>query len=162
MTIRTILPVATFVGGLLLGVSATAGAGPDAGAQEPASPVVGIGGIFLKAEAPEALRAWYRRHLGVEAGPGGHSFLWREHDDPDRVGRTVWSVFPGDTDYFGPGGQDFMVNYIVRDLDAVLARLAAAGIEPVKAPESYPYGRFAWVVDGEGNRIELWQPPQQE
>lgn len=160
---RSIVPGATFAVGLLLGVAVADSAEPRGAAQQGAAPLVtGIGGVFFRAERPDSLRDWYRRHLGLDAGPQGFSFLWREHDDPQRVGRTVWSLFPGDTDYFGDSDQPFMVNYIVRDLDRVLSRLADAGIQPVKAPESYPYGRFAWVEDGEGHRIELWEPPAQE
>jgi catechol 2,3-dioxygenase-like lactoylglutathione lyase family enzyme len=158
---RSIVPGATFALGLLLGVAVADSAEPRGAAQD-GSLVTGIGGVFMKAEHPDSLGDWYRRHLGLEAGPGGFSFLWREHDDPERVGRTVWSLFRGDSDYFGASDQRFMVNYIVRDLDRVLSRLAEAGIRPVKAPESYPYGRFAWVEDGEGHRIELWEPPPEE
>lgn len=159
---RSIVPSATFVAGLLLGVAVADSAEPRRAAQEGVPLVTGIGGVFMKADHPDSLGAWYRRHLGLDAGPQGLSFLWREHDDPARVGRTVWSLFPGNTDYFGASDQQFMVNYIVGDMDRVLSRLADAGIRPVKAPESYPYGRFAWVEDGEGHRIELWEPPAGE
>ena len=159
---KNALPLLTFATGLLLGATASALAGPrtpGAGVQEEA--VTAIGGVFFRAEDPDALRAWYREHLGLEvAGPSGASFLWRRHDDPEQVGRTVWSVFPESSDYFGDPGQRFMVNYVVRDLDALLAELAAKGVEEVKSSESYPFGTFAWVEDGEGNRIELWEPAQ--
>lgn len=161
-------PLATFAGGLLLGASVAAIAllrGTEADAvplrrQTAVEPLVtGIGGVFFKARDPDALRAWYRDHLGLEAGPQGTTFLWRHEDDPGTLGRTVWSVFPEDSDYFGPSGQRFMLNYRVADLDRALTALAAAGVTPVKEPEEYPYGRFAWVEDAEGNRIELWEPP---
>lgn len=122
--------------------------------------VTGIGGVFFKSDDPEALRAWYRDHLGIEASSLGADFLWRERADPSREGRTVWNVFSRDTEHFGPGDQQFMVNYRVRDLDVLLENLKASGIEPVRGPEAYDHGRFAWIVDGEGNRAELWEPPE--
>lgn len=158
---RALLPVLTFAAGLLVGGSASAFAGARTGAEGPADDLVtGIGGVFFKARSPESLRAWYGRHLGLDVGPQGTDFLWRERGEPDRAGRTVWNVFPRETDYFGSPDQQFMVNYRVRDLDAVLSRLAGEGIHPVKDPEDHPYGRFAWIEDGEGNRVELWEPPR--
>lgn len=157
---RAIVPLMTFVVGLLLGGSMSASAGTSE--QAPASAerqVLGIGGVFIKADSPGDLEEWYRRHLGLEPGPAGVQFLWRQPDEAGRIDRTVWSLFARETDYFGSPDQQFMVNYIVRDLDLVLSGLAEAGIDPVKEPEAYPYGRFAWVLDGEGNRLELWEPP---
>lgn len=156
---RNLLSALTFVGGALLG-AAFSGFGQVRDSEErTANPLVtGIGGVFFKAENPEALRGWYREHLGLEAGPQGVDFLWRDQDDPTRLSRTVWSVFARDSEYFGSSEQQFMVNYRVSDLDAVMTRLRAGGIEPVKATEEYDYGRFAWIEDGEGNRVELWEP----
>ena len=134
-----------------IGPTAEAG-GPD---------VTGVGGVFLESDDPEALRAWYRRHLGIDAGPFGADFHWRDPDDPDRRGRTVWNVFPTGSEHFGDGDQRFMVNYRVADLSALLERLKLAGVEPVRGPESYSYGRFAWIVDADGNRVELWEPPDE-
>lgn len=159
---RIAVPMVAFLGGLLMGASIPMG-GEQVQAREGPEPLVaGIGGVFLKAQSPEDLREWYERHLGFEAGPQGFDFLWRQLGEPSRMHRTVWSLFPRDTDYFGSPAQQFMVNYIVDDLDVVLARLSEEGIHPVKEPEEYPYGRFAWVLDGEGNRIELWEPPENE
>lgn len=121
----------------------------------------GIGGIFFRADDPEALADWYEEHFGLHRDEHGSVVWgWRDYDDPDRAGGTVWSIFEADTDYFGPGDQDFMVNLRVDDLDTMLAELAAAGIEPVEEPESFEYGKFAWVEDPEGHRIELWEPPE--
>ena len=120
--------------------------------------VTGIGGVFFRTDDPESTRTWYREHLGIEGEGPGVSYYWREQDNPERVGFTVWSVFPEDTEYFGESSQDFMVNYRVRDLDLLLERLENAGIEQVKELEEYSYGRFAWVEDVDGNRIELWEP----
>ncbi len=121
--------------------------------------VTGIGGIFLKARAPEALAAWYAQHLGIElsAGHSGKNFLWTD-EVPATTGMTVWSLLPADSSYFGSGLQTAMVNYRVDDLDALLEQLRAAQIPIDPEREDYDYGRFAWITDPEGNRIELWQP----
>lgn len=124
--------------------------------------VRGIGGVFFKARDPEALAAWYEKHLGVHRDEEGYSvFGWRELDRPARVGGTVWAPFPHETEYFDPGGADWMVNYRVDDLDATLQSLRAAGVEIVGEPESFEYGRFGWILDLEGNKVELWEPPHE-
>jgi len=119
--------------------------------------VTGIGGIFFKAKDPEAMAAWYSQHLGIGIEDGHADFVWREKDNPDQTGRTVWSIFPADTDYFGPSRPAFMINYRVSNLDRMLEQLRAGGIL-VEKVEDYDYGRFAWITDPEGNRIELWEP----
>jgi predicted enzyme related to lactoylglutathione lyase len=125
--------------------------------------VVGIGGVFFKAQDPEALAGWYARHLGIEPDPKeGASFRWRHDDDPERRGRTVWAPFPADTKYFAPSPAPFMINYVVEDLDAVLEALRAEGVTVDDKREDHPYGRFGWAMDPEGNRIELWEPPKKE
>lgn len=123
--------------------------------------VTGIGGIFFKAKDPEGLRAWYRERLGIPVEDwGGTSFEWRHADDPARKGSTVWSVFADSSRYFDPSPAPFMVNYRVDDLDRVLAELRAEGVEiDPKGIEDSDFGRFAWVMDPEGHRVELWQPP---
>jgi predicted enzyme related to lactoylglutathione lyase len=125
--------------------------------------VTGIGGIFFKADNPERLAAWYRKHLGLAQAEGGSSvFEWREKADPERTGMTVWSPFPRDTRYFDPSRTPFMINYRVADLDAMLVQLRAAGVSVDERVEESEYGRFGWVMDPEGNRIELWEPPHAE
>lgn len=119
--------------------------------------VTGIGGIFFKARDPALMAAWYRAHLGLFNEDGCGEFIWREHDRPNEVGRTVWSLFPADTDYFGPASTSFMINYRVANLDAMLEQLKNAGVS-VDRVVDYDYGRFAWLTDPEGNRIELWEP----
>jgi predicted enzyme related to lactoylglutathione lyase len=116
--------------------------------------VLGIGGIFFKARDPKALAAWYRQHLGVPVEPEQTyaTFTAATGD------KTVWSTFPADTSYFGSGPAPFMVNYRVRNLDAMLAQLRAAGAQVEDRIEEYDYGRFGWAVDPEGNRFELWEP----
>jgi predicted enzyme related to lactoylglutathione lyase len=117
--------------------------------------VLGIGGVFFKSRDPKALAAWYREHLGVPVEPGqAHAAFTSEAAGE----MTVWSTFPADTKYFGPGPAPFMVNYRVKDLDAMLAQLRAAGAQVDDKVEDYDYGRFGWATDPEGNRFELWQP----
>ena len=125
--------------------------------------VTGIGGIFFKAKADggaERLRAWYRDHLGIELTEwGGHVFEWRDPDRAGETGATVWSVFAPDSKYLDPSPAPFMVSYRVRDLDAMLAQLRAAGVTLVGEPEAGELGRFAWALDPDGNKLELWEPP---
>ncbi len=120
--------------------------------------VTGIGGVFFKCADIDKLKAWYRDHLGIESDQYGSMFKWREYDNADEVGYTVWGPFRDDSDYFDPSKKPFMINYRVRDLDAVLEALRAEGVEVDDKVEDYEFGRFGWVMDPEGNRIELWQP----
>ena len=115
----------------------------------------GIGGVFLRARDPAELAAWYAANLGIaiEEEGGTYSTLTAAEGDV-----TVWATFAADTDYFGGREQQAMVNYRVRDLDAMLAQLRAAGAEVDERVEEQPYGRFGWAADPEGNRFELWQP----
>ena len=122
--------------------------------------VTGIGGIFFKAKDPAALREWYRKHLGIESESwGGLAFQWK--DDPRAEdGYTIWSVFPDETKYFAPSSQPFMVNFRVADLTALLQQLREEGVEiDEKSGEDSDFGKFGWVMDPEGNRVELWEPP---
>jgi predicted enzyme related to lactoylglutathione lyase len=117
--------------------------------------VTGIGGVFFKARDPEALRDWYRRHLEIDVQPwGGAAFAWQ--DDAGGRGVTAWSISPGTSDYY-PGS--FMINYRVADLASVLAALRAEGCQVDDKTEESEFGKFGWVTDPEGNRVELWQPP---
>jgi predicted enzyme related to lactoylglutathione lyase len=123
--------------------------------------VTGIGGVFLRSKDPKRLSAWYIEHLGLPATDWGVSFDWKD-EVPAGTGQTAWSTFPADTKYFGEGEQAalqmMMINYRVDDLDALLEKLAAAGvwIDPKRQDEGY--GKFAWIQDCDGNRVELWQP----
>lgn len=122
--------------------------------------VTGIGGVFIKSKDPQALRAWYRDHLGMEIEAwGGLSFRWQTPELPQPEGATVWSVFEQDSDYFAPSPSPFMVNYRVEDLDALLAALRAEGCDVVDKTESSEYGKFGWAIDPDGHKVELWQPP---
>lgn len=120
--------------------------------------VTGIGGIFLRARDPKALAAWYAQHLGVPLNEYGFANLLWSDEVPPSTGSTVWTLFPADTPYFGPGNQQCMVNYRVDDLDALLTQLAAANIPIDPKRDDSDFGRFAWITDPEGNRVELWQP----
>ena len=117
--------------------------------------VTGIGGVFFKARDPKALSAWYAEHLGIEiASYGGASFDWKD-EVPAGTGQTAWSLFAESSKHF-PG--PIMINYRVDDLDALLLQLAAANVEIDPKRDDASYGKFAWITDPEGNRVELWQP----
>lgn len=119
--------------------------------------VTGIGGIFFKARDPKALAAWYRDHLGLNVEDwGGAVFRWAEDS---ATGTTVWSPFQHDTEYFAPSTAAFMVNFRVDDLHALLAALRTEGCEVMDKVEESEYGKFGWVLDPEGNKLELWEPP---
>jgi predicted enzyme related to lactoylglutathione lyase len=123
--------------------------------------VTGIGGVFLRARDPKVLSAWYAQHLGIELNDwGGVSFRWTD-EIPAQTGVTAWSLFPEDSTYFGPPAQQAMINYRVDDLDSLLDGLAKAGVSIDPHREDSDYGRFAWITDPEGNRLELWQPLKQ-
>jgi catechol 2,3-dioxygenase-like lactoylglutathione lyase family enzyme len=118
----------------------------------------GLGGVFFRCKDKASTQAWYKRHLGVDTHDFGAVFSWREHDAPEEVGYTVWGTFADDTDYFGRADQPVMLNYRVADLDALLAALKAEGVTIVKGPASEPNGKFAWIEDNDGHRVELWEP----
>lgn len=117
--------------------------------------VLGVGGVFFKARDPKALADWYRENLGVPVEEGQTYGTLKSKGAGEQ---TVWSTFPSDTGYFGSGPSSSMVNYRVRNLDAMLAQLRAAGAVIDERTEEYENGRFGWATDPEGNRIELWEP----
>ena len=120
--------------------------------------VTGIGGVFLRTKDPKATAKWYAEHLGITLSDfNGTAFQWSD-EGPAGSGMTAWSAFPQDTSYFGDGQQQFMINYRVDDLDALLASLSAAGVWIDPKRDDASYGRFAWIKDCDGNRVELWQP----
>jgi predicted enzyme related to lactoylglutathione lyase len=122
--------------------------------------VTGIGGVFFKSKDPEALGAWYRTHLGIAVEDwGGAAFRWKDQDNPEGGGTTIWNPFSADTSYFAPSASPFMINYRVEDLHALLAALRAEGVQVEDKVEESEYGKFGWVIDPEGNKLELWQPP---
>ena len=121
--------------------------------------VTGIGGIFFHARDPAALRAWYGRHLGIEVLPwGGAAFTWTGDDGKPAGGTTIWSVGAADNGHFA-SGQSFMINYRVADLAGLLQALRDEGCAVLDKTEDGEYGKFGWVIDPEGNKVELWEPP---
>ena len=122
--------------------------------------VTGIGGIFFRANDPVALRAWYKKHLGVEVQEwGGAAFTWADASGNPTTGTTVWCIAAADGKQFAPSKATFMINYRVEDLAAVLKSLRAEGCDVLDKTDDSEYGKFGWVMDPEGNKIELWQPP---
>lgn len=122
---------------------------------EPAGRITGVGGVFFKAKDPKALAAWYRDVLGLPLEAWGGAAL--RYDAPKHPPALIWNAFPASTDYFAPSTADFMINYAVDDMDAFLSRLRAKGVAILKRDDD-PNGRFAWILDPEGNKIELWEP----
>ena len=121
--------------------------------------VTGLGGIFFKAKDPKALYEWYRKHLGVESAPDGSGAMWRDADHPEIPGCNVFAIFPAETTYFAASQSSFMVNFRVENLDELLQALREEGVEVDSKVEEHEYGKFGWIMDPEGNRIELWEPP---
>ncbi len=122
--------------------------------------VTGIGGVFLKAKDAPALRAWYKRHLGIDVQAwGGAAFDWSDADGKPVGGTTAWSVASAESDQFAPSSAPFMVNYRVDDLLGLVAALKAEGCNVLDKVDDSEYGKFAWVIDPEGNKAELWEPP---
>lgn len=120
--------------------------------------VIGIGGVFFKARDPQALGRWYRDHLGLDVQPWGGAVLrWGTPENPS--GTTAWSVAGADSSRFEPSAAPFMVNYRVDDLAGLLQSLRSSGCEVLGGPDESEYGKFGWVMDPEGNKIELWEPP---
>ena len=118
--------------------------------------ILGIGGIFFKSENPGPMRQWYAKNLGLADQGQGVVLHWREKDNPQQERATAWAIFPATSKYFEPS--QLMLNYIVDDLDAMLERLSKAGVKIAPKRQNAPYGRFAWIYDPGGNKIELWQP----
>ena len=122
--------------------------------------VTGIGGIFFSAKDPAALRAWYGKHLGIDVQDwGGAAFTWTDADGKPTGGATIWSVGDVSGDPFAPGTSPFMVNYRVADVHALVRALKDEGCRVLDKIDESEYGKFAWVIDPEGNKVELWEPP---
>lgn len=122
--------------------------------------VTGIGGIFFKAKDAPALQAWYRQHLGIDVQPwGGAAFDWTDDEGKPAGGTTAWSITSMESKLFAPSDSTFMVNYRVHDLHALIAALREEGCNVLDKIDDSEYGKFGWVIDPEGNKIELWQPP---
>ena len=122
--------------------------------------VTGIGGVFFKAKDAPALRDWYKRHLAIDVQDwGGAAFDWTDSNGKPIGGTTAWTVFPEGGKQFAPSNASFMVNYRVDDLHALIAALKAEGCNVLDKIDDSEYGKFGWVIDPEGNKVELWEPP---
>ena len=120
--------------------------------------VTGIGGIFFKCKDPKKMKEWYKTHLGLNTTEYGANFEWREESDSTKKGSTQWSPFAETTKYFEPSTKDFMINYRVDDLEALVEELKKEGVTIVDKIETYDYGKFVHIIDMEGNKVELWEP----
>ncbi len=119
--------------------------------------VTAIGGVFFKCNNPDAQMDWYHQHLGIAMDKYGTSFQWRQADDKEKMGHTAWSAFPADSDYFGKPSQQYMINYRVDDLTALVEQLKKEGVTVVDEIEEFEYGKFVHILDLEGNQVELWE-----
>jgi len=124
--------------------------------QEPR--VTGLGGIFFKTKDPDKAKEWYAKHLGLATSPYGSSFEFRNAYRPDEINYLQWSPFKEDTDYFNPSEKEFMINYRVQNIDALVEKLKLDGVVVLDDVETYDYGKFVHIMDHEGNKIELWEP----
>ncbi len=118
--------------------------------------VTGIGGLFFKTKDPKAAKDWYQKHLGFNTDDYGSTFWWKNKEGQDCS--TQWSPFPAESEYFEPSKKDFMFNYRVEDLEALLKVLKEEGVTIIGDMETYEYGKFAWILDNDQNKIELWEP----
>jgi predicted enzyme related to lactoylglutathione lyase len=123
--------------------------------------ITGLGGVFFKAKDPKATKQWYNEHFSLGTDQYGKAFAWRDVNNKEHIGYTQWSAMSKDTDYFAPSKQDYMINYRVENLEALLEDLKSKGITQVGKVDKYDYGKFAWVLDPDGNKIELWEPVDQ-
>lgn len=121
--------------------------------------VTGLGGVFFKSKQPKELSSWYDKHLGLNFGNNSWStFKWRDRDNPDQIGRTEFSLFPEESDYYAPSESPFMLNFRVENLEELIEILRGEGVTIVGNVEVYDYGKFGWILDPEGHKIELWEP----
>ncbi len=124
--------------------------------------VTGIGGIFFKCKDTEKMKAWYSKNLGLQTDGYGSSFEWRQADNPDKKGFTQWGPFPENTTYIEPSAKDFMINYRVENIEALVNELKREGVTVLDEIETFEYGKFVHIMDIEGNKIELWEPVDTE
>ena len=124
--------------------------------------VTGIGGIFFKCQDVDKTSAWYKKHLGLDTDQYSTTFAWRQESDPEKKGFTQWSPFKQSTEYFGPSTKEFMINFRVDDIEALVAELKKDGVTVLDEIETFEYGKFVHILDEEGNKIELWEPVDSE
>lgn len=121
--------------------------------------VNGLGGVFIKAKNPKELCEWYDKHLGTDFGKNTYlAFHWRDNQNKEQTGSTTFSFFKEDSEYFAPSTKQTMLNFRVGNLEETLKELREAGVEVVGKVEEYDYGKFGWIIDAEGNKVELWEP----
>lgn len=120
--------------------------------------VTGLGGVFFKCKDPKKMKSWYEKHLGFKTDDYGGAFEWRQKLDPEKSGYTAWSPMKEDTNYFDPSEKQFMINYRVENLEKLLEVLKEEDVQIIGEIETYDYGKFAHIIDIEGNKIELWEP----
>jgi len=123
--------------------------------------VTGLGGIFFKAKDNKKMYEWYKKHLDIDSNKWGGHFKWKDADS-DKISHTAWSIFGDDTKYLEPSNKEMMINYRVENLDHLLEVLKEEGVTIVGEPEKSEFGKFGWIMDPEGNKIELWEPPANE
>jgi predicted enzyme related to lactoylglutathione lyase len=121
--------------------------------------VIGLGGIFFKSENRKELLKWYESHLGIKSEEWGAVFPWRRAENPDTETYSAWSPFANDTSYFSPSSHDYMINYQVENLQELLEMLRKEGVDVLPETEESEFGKFGWIIDPEGRKIELWEPP---
>ena len=124
--------------------------------------VTGIGVIFFKCKDPAKIKEWYKMHLGLDTDKYGTTFVWWQGTDSTKKGFTQWSPFAETTKYFAPSTKDFMINYRVENLEALVESLQKEGVTIVDKIEAVNYGKFVHIIDVEGNKIELWEPNDRE
>lgn len=124
--------------------------------------VTGIGGIFFKCKDPDKMKEWYSKNLGLQTDQYGTTFEWRQSDDSKKKGYTQWSPFTDTTTYFAPSSKDYMINYRVDDIESLVEQLKKQGVTIVDEIEAFEYGKFVHILDMEGNKIELWEPNDDE
>ncbi len=120
--------------------------------------VTGIGGIFFKSKDPSAIKEWYGKNLGLSIDLYGSVFEFRNANNPDEINYLRWSPFESKTDYFDPSSKEFMINYRVQNLEGLLRILQSNGVKIIGEIQKYEYGKFAYIMDPDGNKIELWEP----
>ncbi len=120
--------------------------------------VIGIGGVFFKSKDPEKMKEWYKTHLGLEISPFGVMFPWQQESETAKSAYTLWSPFADDTKYFEPSTKDFMLNYVVEDLEALVVELKKENVTLLDELVAHEYGKFIHILDVEGNKIELFEP----
>lgn len=119
--------------------------------------VTGIGGVFFKCKDPDAVKAWYKKHLGFDTDQWGTSFEWRQGANADKKGFTQWSPFSDKTTYFEPSKKEFMINYRVENIEALVSELKKEGVTVTDDIQTFDYGKVVHILDLEGNKIELWE-----